>query len=131
MTFSGTGAIQNASLKTPSLTQPVNVRNANLQFTQNSLNLTNLAASLGSTNASGNLSVANFQAPRLTFALAADKLNILELQKLMASGKPAPAKKAEASWSLVPTADAASGAATQLSGYSDWHRHDHRRQPDL
>ena len=108
MTFNGTGAIQNASLKTPSLTQPLNVRNANLQFTQNSLNLTNLAASVGSTNASGNLSIANFQAPRLTFALAADKLNILELQKLVASGKPTPAKKAEASWSLVPTADAAS-----------------------
>ena len=107
MTFSGTGAIQNASLRTPTLTQPLNVRNANLQFTQNSLNLTNLAASLGSTNASGNLSIANFQAPRLTFALAADKMNIMELQKLMAPSKPAPAKKADASWSLVPSATAA------------------------
>ena len=107
MTFNGTGAIQNASLKMPTLTQPVNIRNANLQFTQNSVNLTNLNASLGSTNVSGNLSVANFQTPHLTFALAADKLNITELQKLMASGKPAPAKKAEASWSLVPSADAA------------------------
>src|SRR5271166_1800091 len=102
MTFTGTGALQNASLKTPALTQPLNVRNANLQFTQNSLNVTNLAASVGSTNASGNLSIANFQAPRLTFALAADKLNITELQKLVAS-KPAP-KKAESSWSLVPSA---------------------------
>ena len=93
MTFTGSGAVQNAVLKTPSLTQPVNVRNANLQFTQNSVNLTNITASVGSTNATGNLSVANFQAPRLTFALAADKLNITELQKLVAS-KPAPAKKA-------------------------------------
>jgi uncharacterized protein involved in outer membrane biogenesis len=107
MTFSGTGAIQNATLKTPSLTQPVNVRNVNLQFTQNSVNLTNINASVGSTNASGNLSVANFQAPRLTFALAADKINVLELQKLMPPGKPAPAKKASSSWSLVPTAEAA------------------------
>ena len=107
MTFNGTGAIQNASLKTPSLTQSLNVRNANLQFTQNSLNLTNLAASLGSTNASGNLSIANFQAPRLTFALAADKINVIELEKLVAPAKPVPAKKAEASWSLVPSADAA------------------------
>jgi uncharacterized protein involved in outer membrane biogenesis len=107
MTFNGTGAIQNATLKTPALTQPVNIKNANLQFTQNSVNLTNLVASVGSTNASGNLSVANFQAPRLTFALAADKLNITELQKLMAPSKPAPAKKADASWSLVPPAEAA------------------------
>ena len=106
MTFTGSGAVQNATLKTPSLTQPVNVRNANLQFTQNSLNVANLAASVGSTNASGNLSIANFQAPKLTFALTADKLNVTELQKLM-SNKPAPAKKAESSWSLVPTAYAA------------------------
>jgi len=107
MTFSGSGAIQNATLKTPSLTQPLNVRNANLQFTQNSVNLTNINASLGSTNASGNLSIADFQAPRLTFALSADKLNVTELQKLTATGKPAPAKKAESSWSLVPSAEAA------------------------
>ena len=104
MTFSGSGAVQNATLKTPSLTQPLNIRNVNLQFTQNSLNLTNINATIGSTNASGNLSVANFQAPRLTFALTADKLNVTELEKLVAS---TPAKKADASWSLVPTAEAA------------------------
>ena len=60
MNFSGSGALQNASLKMPSLTKPVNVHNANMQFTQNSVNLTNLSASLGSTNANGNLSIANF-----------------------------------------------------------------------
>ena len=107
MTFSGTGVIQNATLKMPALTQPLNLRNANLQFTQNSVNLTNLNASLGSTNATGNLSLANFQTPRLTFALSADKLNIMELQKLIAPSKPEPAKKADASWSLVPSAEAA------------------------
>ena len=106
MNFSGSGAIQNATLKTPALTQPVNLRNANLQFTQNSLNMTNLSGSVGSSNITGNLSVANFQAPRLTFALAADKLNIMELQKLTAS-TPAPPKKASLSWSLIPSADAA------------------------
>jgi uncharacterized protein involved in outer membrane biogenesis len=107
MNFSGTGVIQNATLKTQALTQPVNVRNVNLQFTQNSVNLTNINASIGSTNASGNLSMANFQAPRLTFALTADKINVLELQKLMPPSKSAPAKKASTSWSLVPAAEAA------------------------
>ncbi len=76
MKFSGSGSLQNASLKMPSLTKPINVHNANMQFTQNSVNLTNLSASLGSTNATGNLSIANLQAPRLTFALSADKLNV-------------------------------------------------------
>src|SRR5271166_6247343 len=113
MNFSGSGALQNASLKMPSLTQPLHVRNANMQFTQNSMNLTNLAASLGSTNASGSLSVANFQAPRLTFALTADKLNVAELQQITGgSEQKAPAKKrADASWSLVPSANAAPAPA--------------------
>src|SRR5664280_3228459 len=117
MHLSGSGFLQNASLKMPSLTQPLNVKNANLQFTQNSVSLTNLVASLGSTNASGNLSVANFQAPRLTFALAADKLNVVELQKITSSSTPEPKapakKKAEASWSLVPTADATPAPTAQ------------------
>src|SRR5271157_1186970 len=107
MNFSGTGALQNASLKMPSLTQALHVRNCNMQFTQNSVNLTNLAASLGSTNASGNLSIANFQAPRLTFALSADKINVTELQQITGGEQKAPAKKkAEASWSLIPSANA-------------------------
>lgn len=114
MKFSGSGALQNASLRTPSLTQPLNIRNANLQFTQNSMNVTNLAASLGSTNASGNLSVTNFQAPHLTFALSADKLNVTELQQITAPQQKAPAKKrADASWSLVPSAEAAPAKPAQ------------------
>ena len=113
MTFSGSGALQNASLKMPSLTQPLHVRNANMQFTQNSVNLTNLAASLGSTNASGNLSIANFQAPRLTFALSADKINVAELQQITESSeqKSPPKKKADASWGVVPAADASPAPA--------------------
>ncbi len=114
MNFSGSGALQNASFKMTSLTQPLNVRNANMQFTQNSVNLANLAASLGSTNLTGSLSVANFQAPRLMFSLSADKLNVAELQKITGSSTPAPAKKkAEASWSLIPAADAAPVPASQ------------------
>jgi uncharacterized protein involved in outer membrane biogenesis len=113
MKFSGSGALQNASLKMPSLTQPLNIRNANLQFTQNSMNITNLAASLGSTNTSGNLSVANFQAPHLTFALNAAKLNVSELEQITGGSNPQktpPRKRADASWSLIPTADAAPAA---------------------
>ena len=113
MTFSGTGSMQNASLKMPSLTQPLRVRNANMQFTQNAVNLTNLAASLGSTNASGTLGIANFQAPRLTFALSADKVNVSELQQIVGgSEQKAPVrKKADASWSLIPSADASPAPA--------------------
>ena len=128
MNFSGTGALQNASLKMPSLTQPLHVRNANMQFTQNSVNLTNLAASLGSTNAGGNLSIANFQAPRLTFALTADKINVTELQQITnGSEQKAPAKKkAEASWSLIPSADASPAAAAAQSPAECYRHRFHR-----
>lgn len=116
MRFSGSGALQSASLTMPGWTQPLNVRNANIQFTQNSMNLTNVAASLGSTNATGNLSMANFQAPRLTFALSADKLNVTELQKITGgAAQSAPAKKrASADWSLLPSADAAPAAQPSM-----------------
>ncbi len=111
MKFSGSGSLQNASLKIPSLTQPINVRSANMQFTQNSANITNLAGSLGSSNATGNLSVTNFQAPHLTFALNIDKLDVTQLEQITGSApqpqQKAPQKRAEASWSLVPKADAA------------------------
>ena len=115
MKFSGTGALQNASLTMPSLTKPLNVRNANLQFTQNSMNISNLAASLGSSNASGNMSMTNFQAPHLTFALAIDKVNVTELEQITGSSNaqqkaPPQKKRADASWSLVPTANAAPAA---------------------
>ena len=113
MNFSGSGTLQNASLTLPSLTKPLQVRNANMQFTQNSMNLTNLAATLGSTNASGSLGIANFQAPKLTFALTADKLNVAELQQITGGSeqKAPPKKKADASWSLVPSANAAPAPA--------------------
>ncbi len=109
MNFSGTGTLQNVSLKTPSLTQPVNVKNANLQFTQNSANLYNFAASFGSTSATGNVSITNFEAPNLQFTLVIDKINVGELQKITGGGQPA--KKTAAAWSFIPLADAAPAPA--------------------
>jgi AsmA protein len=109
MNFSGTGSLQNVSLKTTTLTQPVNVKSANLQFTQNSANLTNFVVSLGSTNANGNVSIANFDAPNLRFNLNIDKINVAELQKI--TGSAAPAKKTAANWSFIPRAEAAPAPA--------------------
>ena len=109
MNFSGNGALQNVVLKTPSLTQPVNVKTATVQFTQNSANLTNFALSLGSTNANGNLSIANFDAPNLRFNLNIDKMNVAELQKI--TGSAAPPKKTAANWSVIPSVDAAPAPA--------------------
>lgn len=107
MKLSGSGALQNVSLQPAGFTQPIHVRSANIQFAQNAMNLTNLAASLGSSNASGNASVANFETPHITFALNIDKVNVTELQQIT-GGSSAPAQKRAASgWSLIPSAEAA------------------------
>jgi AsmA protein len=102
MVFNGTGAIQNASLNTPTLTKPLNVKNANIKFSQNSMSLENVAASLDQTNAGGNLSIRNFAAPQVQFALNIDKLDLAALQNIVKSTTPAPQKRA--SFELIPRA---------------------------
>ena len=113
MNFTGSGQMQNASLRAAGMTGPLNVRNANLQFTQNSAVLNNLAASVGSTNASGNMTVRNFQAPQVQFALSADKINVLELEKIFGKtpAPPKPAEQKRAGLTLVTPANAATPAA--------------------
>jgi uncharacterized protein involved in outer membrane biogenesis len=108
LALNGTGQIRNAALKTATMTQPLFVPEANLAFTQNSVNIQNLAAHLGQTHASGTMSVSNFAAPRLQFDLSADKINVAELQQITSGpGSPAAKQKQAQSFSLVPAAQAA------------------------
>jgi len=116
LVFSGTGKVQNATLKMASLTKPIQVRNADLAFSQNSAKLSNLAASVGQTNATGALTIKNFAAPQVQFTLNADKVDVAELQQLMA---PAPAtqpqKRAAVEhdfWRIIPAAEAQTRAAS-------------------
>jgi uncharacterized protein involved in outer membrane biogenesis len=82
LSYAGSGSLSNAVLTVPSLSKPIEVKTANLRFQQNAASLENFAASLASTNVRGNLSVANFSAPQLTFNLTADKLDAGELEQL-------------------------------------------------
>ncbi len=107
MTFSGSGALQNVTLQPVGFTQPMHVRTANIQFAQNAMNLTNLAASLGSSNASGNAGVANFETPHITFALNIDKVNVTELEQITGNSSAPAQKRAGGGWSLIPSAEAA------------------------
>jgi uncharacterized protein involved in outer membrane biogenesis len=84
--YSGGASISNATMTTPELTKPLAVSSANIQFSQNTVSISGLAASLGSTTVRGNLSAKNFVAPNVQFALAADKIDTAELQAI--SGKP-------------------------------------------
>ncbi len=112
MNFSGNGQLQNVSLKAPQLTQPVGISNANIGFTSNSANLQNLAASVGDMHLTGNLSVRNFTAPQLQFALSADKANVTQLEQMFSSGPPQPQKRA--AFSLVPSVEAAAPSGQSL-----------------
>ena len=82
LSFSGTGTVAGATLKTPALTKPVTVSSASLQFAQNSASITSLNAAIGSTTLHGNLSAKNFSAPQLAFALSADNIDTAELESL-------------------------------------------------
>ena len=105
LAFNGTGKVQNASLKLPSLTKPIQIKNSDIAFSQNSANLKNVAASVGQTNATGQLTLKNFAAPQVQFALNADKVDVTELQNLTAT-PAAPAKRADNGgfWQLTPQA---------------------------
>ncbi|HSE48133.1 MAG TPA: AsmA family protein [Terriglobales bacterium] len=110
MALSGSGSLQNANLQMPSLGTPVVVRNADLKFTQNSAVLQNLVGAIGSTNASGTVTLRNFAAPQVEFTLTADKLNLNELPAWFAS------KKAQAGV-VTPLANAAEeGALAKMTG---------------
>jgi AsmA protein len=114
MNFSGTGAVQNAVLNTPSLKKPLNVKNVNLRFTQNSMVMENMAASLGSTNASGSMTMRNFEAPQVQFTLAADKLDVVEMQQILPA-ETAPQQQKRAGMQLVPAANAAAAQPSLLT----------------
>jgi uncharacterized protein involved in outer membrane biogenesis len=101
MKFSGTGQLVNASVKTPSLTQPLNVRNADLRFTQNSMAVDKLVASLGQSSATGNITMRDFAAPQVQFDIMSPKIDVVQLQQITATA-PAPPKKTASSWGLVP-----------------------------
>ncbi|PWT75174.1 MAG: hypothetical protein C5B46_02960 [Proteobacteria bacterium] len=108
LVFNGNGEVQNAALRTPSLAKPLNVRNANLRFSQNSMMLDNLNASLDQTNATGNMSVRNFAAPQVQFTLNADKVDLAAIQQIV--GTPPPQQQQQqkrASLDLIPRAEAA------------------------
>lgn len=113
MTFSGTGALRNATLKMPSLGRPLAVHNADVQFTRNGAALNNFSGTLGSTNATGQLSLANFSAPVVRFTLNADKVIASEWEQMFAA-QPAPAQPKTGRLQLVTPAYAATPAEPSL-----------------
>jgi AsmA protein len=80
------------------------VRNADLKFTQNSMAVDKLVASLGQSSATGNLTMRDFAAPQVQFDVMSPKIDVVQLQQITAA-QPAPTKRA--AWKVVPSAEAA------------------------
>jgi AsmA protein len=114
LNFGGSGKISNASLKMPSLTKPLQIRNSDISFSQNSASLQNIALTLGQTNAGGTVTLKNFEAPQVQFSLNADKVNVAELQQTFAATPAQPAKRTGTFWRLVPEANAQTKAEPSL-----------------
>jgi uncharacterized protein involved in outer membrane biogenesis len=90
LVYSGLASISNATITTPELAKPLAVNSASAQFSQNTVSITGLAASLGSTTVRGNLSAKNFSAPDVHFALTADKIDTAELEAISAKPRSSP-----------------------------------------
>ena len=81
--FSGNGALRDAQIEISSLTKSLTVRATDFRFEAKTVAFTNVDASIGSTSAHGELRVANFSRPAISFSLDADKLVLSELRGLL------------------------------------------------
>jgi uncharacterized protein involved in outer membrane biogenesis len=106
LNFNGSGKLERASLKMPEWSQPLNIGNADLKFTQNGMTAQNLAASIAGTNAGGSATIRNFNAPQVQFAITADKVNVVQLQQALGTAQTQAQPRADLWWSLVPRAEA-------------------------
>jgi uncharacterized protein involved in outer membrane biogenesis len=112
LVINGTGKIQNASLKLASLSQPLQIHNSDIRFSQNTATLENVSAAVGQTTASGSLTLKDFAAPHVQFTLNADKVNVREFQQIFGA-KPAstaPAARERDFWRIIPQAQAQTGS---------------------
>lgn len=94
--ITGQGKLTGARLQPSRLKKPVEIANADLNFTGDSARIDNLQAQLGSSQANGWLQVNNFNQPAASFDLKANQINVSELQALMNESK-APAGKSSGS----------------------------------
>lgn len=85
--YAGSGAIEGASLELPALTKPLEVARADFRFAEDSVALENMAASLGATQVTGALKLANFRSPRADFNLKANQLSLEELRGWLRESK--------------------------------------------
>jgi uncharacterized protein involved in outer membrane biogenesis len=96
MNISGSGKLTGARLQMAQASKPIDVANADLVFTGDSLQVDNLAARLGSSQVDGWLQIKNFDQPVAAFDLKADQLSLAEMRQTLTSGQKPRSKSASA-----------------------------------
>ncbi len=94
MNVSGSGKLTGARLQMAQASKPIDVANADLSFTGDSLQVDNLAAQIGSSRIGGWMRIKNFAQPFAAFDLKADQLSLAELRQTLASERKPQAKGA-------------------------------------
>ena len=114
LSYAGSANIAGLTLNSPQLKKPLMISAANATFSQNSVSLDHMAASLGSSSVQGSLSAKNFAAPEVAFNLTADKVDVDELQNITTAppSKPAKGGKMQTPSILLAT----TGAGTLAAG---------------
>jgi len=101
MNITGSGKLTGARLQMAQASKPIEIANADLGFTGDSLRVDNLAGQIGSSQIGGWLQVKNFDQPLAAFDLKADPLNVTELRQILASGQKSQPNKVSAEGQLA------------------------------
>jgi uncharacterized protein involved in outer membrane biogenesis len=86
MNYSGSGRLRGASLTLPAFLKPLQIRSADLEFSRNAVSLKDLAFTLGSSNASGRITLHGLAPgadPTAEFSLAADRWDLNEFVSML------------------------------------------------
>src|SRR5262249_44639707 len=86
--ITGQGKLTGGRVQPSRFKKPLEIANADLNFTGDSARVDNLQAQLASSHASGWLQIKNFNQPAASFDLKANQLNVTELQQVMADSAP-------------------------------------------
>lgn len=100
MSIKGTGKLTGARLQAAQAAKPMEIANADLGFTGDSLRVDNLAMQFGGSQINGWLQVRDFDRPMANFDLKANQLSLAEVQQSMGSGSGGSGQRGDASSSM-------------------------------
>jgi len=90
LTLNGQASVLGTKLHSALFHEPLAVKQAQLKFTGTSISFSSILASLGESNLQGNLQLVKFNSPSVVFNLNVDQLDLVALNKTIASGPKTP-----------------------------------------